>query len=112
MPAGAVPALAGVALALALARSRLLTSVQLLPILVSDPLGRGWDLFGTADWGVNPDPLGVAGRAAVQVGILLAGHVAGGAVVARRVPDARSRDAALGVLAVSAAIGAASIAAA
>jgi hypothetical protein len=109
--AGAVPALAGVAIALALARNRLLTSVQLLPIVAGDPLGRGWDLFGTADWGVNPDPLGVAGRAAVQAAILLTGHVAGGVVVARRAPDVRSRDAALAVLALSAAIGAASIAA-
>jgi hypothetical protein len=109
--AAAIPAVAGVALALALARNRLLTSVQLLPVLASDPFGRGWDLFGTADWGVNPDPLGVAGRAAVQAAILLAGHVAGVVVVATRVSEVRSRDAAIAVLAVSAAVATASIAA-
>ncbi len=50
--------------------------VKLLP-LISDPLGRGWDLFGSAGWfqrtGV-PDPMLVWN---VQVGLILAGHVAG-----------------------------------
>jgi hypothetical protein len=48
--------------------------------LASDPLGRGWDLFGTADF--RPD-LNVLSANAVwytQVGVLVAGHVLGLAV--------------------------------
>ncbi|MEX2458822.1 MAG: hypothetical protein WD770_07525 [Actinomycetota bacterium] len=107
--AGMVPALAGVAVALALARNRLLVSVQLLPGLASDPLGRGWDLFGTADWSIEPSPLGVAGRAAVQVAVLLAGHVAGAVVVARRTVDVRARDAGAVALTVSAGLSVAAV---
>ncbi|HEU4450553.1 MAG TPA: hypothetical protein VFR63_11325 [Gaiellaceae bacterium] len=50
---------------------------QYMAPLVSDPLGRGWDLFGTA--GVRPD-LGVLSPNAVwytQVAALVVGHVAG-----------------------------------
>jgi hypothetical protein len=43
-------------------------------------LGRGWDLFGTAD--VTPDLMVIAPNTTwyVQVGALVAGHVAGLAV--------------------------------
>jgi hypothetical protein len=45
--------------------------------LASDPFGRGWDLFGTADF--NPDVTLVSPNTVwyVQVGALVAGHVAG-----------------------------------
>jgi hypothetical protein len=48
--------------------------------LLSDPLGRGWDLFGTAD--VVPDLTVISPNTTwyVQVGALVAGHVAGLAV--------------------------------
>jgi len=48
--------------------------------LLSDPLGKGWDLFGTA--GVTPDLTVLAPNTTwyVQVGALVAGHVAGLAV--------------------------------
>jgi polyferredoxin len=54
----------------------------LLPLL-SDPLGWGWDLFGTAPW--RPGPL-LAARTIgwVQVGLVIVGHVFG-IVVAHRV---------------------------
>ena len=48
--------------------------------LISDPFGRGWDLFGTADYAPNlaivaPDTVWY-----VQVGALVVGHVAGLAI--------------------------------
>ena len=48
--------------------------------LLSDPLGRGWDLFGTAD--VVPDLTVLSPNTTwyVQFGALVAGHVAGLAV--------------------------------
>jgi hypothetical protein len=84
--AAAVPAVASVILAVAMARNRLFVSLQLLPIVASDPFGRGWNLFGTADWGLVPEPLGDGGRALAQAVVLVAGHVAGAVVLARRAP--------------------------
>ena len=61
--------------------------------LLSDPLGRGWDVLGTAD--VVPDLTVVTPNVTwyVQVGALVAGHVAGLAVAHDRavaiVPDRR-----------------------
>ncbi len=61
--------------------------------LLSDPLGKGWDLFGTAH--VAPDLTVVAPNTTwyVQVGALVAGHVAGLAVAHDRAiaifPDRR-----------------------
>jgi hypothetical protein len=103
--AAAVPAVASVAVAFALARNRLFTSLQLLPARASDPFGLGWDLFGTADWGLNPDPLGHVGLPLLQIGVVLAGHLGGAWVLARRVelPERRAGIAALGVLVASAA---------
>ena len=48
--------------------------------LLSDPLGKGWNLFGTAD--VVPNPAAVTPTTTwyVQVGALVAGHVAGLAI--------------------------------
>jgi len=83
--AAALPAVASIALVVAMARSRLFTSLQLLPSLVSDPFGAGSDLFGTRDLGILPplDPLALAG---VQLTTLFLGHVAGAIVLAGRAP--------------------------
>ena len=78
-----VPVAAGVVLAVALARNRLFTSVQLLPGLIGDPLGRGWDVFGTPTSGLNPSPLGAAGLVALQLGIVAVAHVLAAATAPR-----------------------------
>ena len=48
--------------------------------LLSDPLGKGWDLFGTADFVPNLAVVSPNTTWYVQVGALVAGHVAGLAV--------------------------------
>jgi hypothetical protein len=45
--------------------------------LVSDPLGRGWNLLGTAGWTVNLALISAVAIWYVQVGAIVAGHVAG-----------------------------------
>lgn len=50
-----------------------------LPLL-SDPLGRGWDVLGTAGFGPNLAPFSPDTIWYVQAGALVAGHVAGLAV--------------------------------
>jgi hypothetical protein len=80
----AVPAVAGIIVAVALDRNRLSTSVQLLPELLGDPFGRGWDLFGRAGSRLDPAPLGTTGLLTAQLAFVVAGHVAGAAVLARR----------------------------
>jgi hypothetical protein len=50
---------------------------QAIGYLASDPLGKGWDLFGTADGGINYGVIGATGIWYVQVGALICGHVAG-----------------------------------
>jgi hypothetical protein len=77
----AVPAVAAIVVAVALDRNRLSTSIQLLPELFGDPLGRGWDVFGEP--GVDPDPLGTKGLLALQLGLLALGHVVASVVLAR-----------------------------
>ena len=74
-----VPAVAGLAVAVALARNRLLTSARLLPELLTDPFGRG------APTTVGPNPLDETGIFILQLVVLLAGHIAGAVVLARRV---------------------------
>ncbi|MDQ3946794.1 MAG: hypothetical protein M3357_16890 [Actinomycetota bacterium] len=44
---------------------------------LSDPLGRGWDLFGTAGWVDNLRILSPGTIAYVQAGSIVAGHIAG-----------------------------------
>lgn len=44
--------------------------------LISDPLGRGWDIFGTASAGVDYDLLGSTVIWYAQLAALVAGHVA------------------------------------
>ncbi|HUQ21635.1 MAG TPA: hypothetical protein VM049_01330 [Gaiellaceae bacterium] len=60
----------------------------------SDPFGYGWDLFGTADYIPNIAPFSPNTVWYVQVGALVAGHVAGLAVAHdRAVTIFRERDA-------------------
>jgi hypothetical protein len=86
----AVPGAAGVIVAVALDRNRLFTSVQLLPELVGDPFGRGWDPFGWADATLNAAPLGAEGLLWAQLAVLVAGYSVGAVVAARRL-DRRAR---------------------
>jgi hypothetical protein len=44
---------------------------------ISDPLGRGWDLFGTAGWIDNLNIVSPSVIAYVQAGAIVAGHMAG-----------------------------------
>lgn len=78
----AVPAVAGIVLAVAMDRNRLTTSLQLLPGLLGDPFGRGWDLFGSAGTGLDAAPLGTTGLIGTQLGLVLVGHLAGAVVLA------------------------------
>jgi len=80
-----VPAVAGVIVAVAMDRNRLFTSIQLLPGLLGDPFGRGWDLLGRAGTRLDPAPLGTTGLLIAQLAVLVAGYVAGAVVLARRV---------------------------
>lgn len=49
---------------------------QALAYLVSDPAGRGWDLIGTADAAIDYSILSQNGTWYLQVGFVVAGHVA------------------------------------
>ncbi len=82
-----VPAVAGIVLAVALERDRLFVSVQLLPGLLGDPFGLGWDVLGSPIDGLDPAPLSASALLALQLGIVVLGHLAGGVVVARRLRD-------------------------
>jgi hypothetical protein len=82
--AASVTPVCSIALALAMARNRVFTSVQLLPALAGDPFGFGWNLLGEAGVGIDPAPLGVTGRIVAQATVLVVGHAAGSAVVAYR----------------------------
>jgi hypothetical protein len=93
----AVPAVAGIVVAVAMDRNRLFTSVQLLPGLLGDPFGRGWNLLGRAGAGLDPAPLGTSGLLWAQVAVLLAGHVVGAIVLARRVPRGAREPVAVGL---------------
>jgi hypothetical protein len=48
---------------------------QAIGYLASDPLGHGWDLFGTADKAIDYGVIGATAIWYVQVGTLVAGHV-------------------------------------
>jgi hypothetical protein len=60
--------------------SLVVTEGQLVIPLASDPLGRGWDLFGTAGYQLNLQPVSPHGIWYVQCGALVIGHVLGLAV--------------------------------
>ncbi len=68
-----------IALAYAVAHyfSLLLREGQLAIALISDPLGKGWDLFGTADYTVDLAIISPNTVWYVQVAALVTGHVAG-----------------------------------
>ena len=57
--------------------SLFLTQGQFALPLLSDPFARGWDVLGTADYVPNLAPLTPNTVWYVQVGALVAGHVAG-----------------------------------
>jgi hypothetical protein len=78
----AVPAVAGIVVAVAMDQNRLTTSLQLLPALLGDPFGRGWDLFGRAGSGIAAAPLGVEGLLVAQLAVLVVGHAVGAIVLA------------------------------
>ena len=73
--------------------STLVTQGQFAVPLLSDPLGRGWNLIGTADVVPNLAVVTPAATWYVQVGALVAGHVAGLAIAHDRAvtifPDRR-----------------------
>jgi uncharacterized membrane protein YjfL (UPF0719 family) len=50
---------------------------QSIVFLASDPLGKGWDLFGTAGNVINYGVISAKGIWYVQVGVLVSGHIAG-----------------------------------
>ena len=56
--------------------SLLLNEIQALPALLSDPLGRGSDLFGWADWTIDTNWVASETFWYLQVGFVIAGHVA------------------------------------
>ncbi len=91
----AVPAVAAVIVAVAMERNRLSTSLQLLPGLLGDPFGQGWDLLGRADSTLDPDPLGTRGVIWAQLAVVTAGHIVAAVVLARRVPRRSRRPAAI-----------------
>ncbi len=68
-----------IALAYAIAHyfSLLIFEGQRFVELSSDPLGRGWDLFGTADWAVDYLAVSTVTIAWVQAGAIVVGHLAG-----------------------------------
>jgi hypothetical protein len=55
----------------------LLIEGQSIAALVSDPLGRQWDIFGTSSTGINFGLLGATNTWYLQVSLVVAGHVAG-----------------------------------
>jgi hypothetical protein len=77
--------------------SLLVYQSQALDYLVSDPLGRGSDLFGTAAAGINYGVITATAVWYVQVAALLSGHVGGlvlahdRAVASYRTPEEASR---------------------
>ena len=79
MRAAFVHSLVPIVLAYAVAHyfSLLLLEGQAAYALASDPLGRGWDLFGTADWTVDFTLVSPLTVAYVQCGAIVVGHVAG-----------------------------------
>ena len=57
--------------------SLLIFQGQAMAYLVSDPLGLGWDLFGTASIGIDYGLVSATTFWYLQVGLVVAGHVAG-----------------------------------
>jgi hypothetical protein len=57
--------------------SFLIYNGQAIVYLASDPLGKGWDLFGTADKAIDYGVISATGIWYVQVAALVTGHVCG-----------------------------------
>ena len=70
-----------VPIALVYAMAHYLTSLvfqgQAISYLASDPLGDGWNLFGTATWAIDYGLLGQTLTWYLQVGFVVLGHIAG-----------------------------------
>jgi hypothetical protein len=60
--------------------TQFLVQGQFIVTLASDPFGKGWDLFGTADFAPNLSIVAPNTVWYVQVGALVVGHVAGLAI--------------------------------
>lgn len=73
------PSLIPIALAYLVAHywSQMVYRAQATVFLASDPLGKGWDLFGTADNAIDYTVISANSIWYVQVGALVLGHVAG-----------------------------------
>lgn len=73
------PSLVPIALAYMIAHyfSLLAYQGQAAAYLASDPLGKGWDLFGTATSTIDYSVVGANGIWYVQVAALVFGHIAG-----------------------------------
>ena len=56
-------------------------------ILASDPLGQGWNLFGTANWRMNLTLVSTSAIALIQVGAIVTGHILGVIVAHDRAVD-------------------------
>jgi hypothetical protein len=82
--AAAVPVVAGIVLAHALAQARLLFALQLLPGLLIDPFGRGWTVGGLGQTEVRLLPFGVTTVVLVQLTLVVIGGVAAARVVRQR----------------------------
>jgi hypothetical protein len=74
-----VHSLVPIAMAYAVAHyfSLLVFEGQSAVALASDPLGRGWNLFGTADWAISYSAVSTRTIAYVQIAAVVLGHVAG-----------------------------------
>ena len=72
------PSLVPIAVAYVLAHyvSLLLFQIQAVPALLSDPLGRGSDLFGAGDWTVDTNWVSPEALWYMQVTFVVLGHVA------------------------------------
>ena len=77
LAAGFVLSLVPIALAYQIAHyfSYLLIQGQLLIPLLSDPLGRGWNIFGTAEYRVNVGIVSAATAWYVQIAAIVLGHI-------------------------------------
>ncbi|HET8896302.1 MAG TPA: hypothetical protein VFN04_03450 [Protaetiibacter sp.] len=81
LAASLAPAAAAVLLARGLTTG--LIQSQNLVVLASDPMSRGWNLFGTIYWQVSQEPLSPFARGIIQATVLLAGHVAALCMIGR-----------------------------
>jgi hypothetical protein len=94
VPVAVMPAVVSLVLALAMYSNVLFTSISLIPELLADPLGLGWrllpfdlPLFSLCGTGESS----CVALVAVQSGVLLAGGILGGIVLAHRVPRPAAR---------------------